>query len=95
MGLGEPAPTVTRSPGIKGKIVCFFGAEDGMIPATDVETIRKSLYDAGVRHEIFSYPSAGHAFFCEVPARGSFRQMAHDDAWKKVKKLFLDELHAA
>jgi carboxymethylenebutenolidase len=92
-GLGAPSPTVSRTDGIRGKIMCFFGAEDGSIPQEQVETVKKALYDAGVRNEVFVYPNAGHGFFCD--ARAAFYQMAHDDAWKKVKKLFLDELHGA
>jgi carboxymethylenebutenolidase len=90
-GLGEAAPTVSRTAGIKGKIICFFGGQDASIPDAQVETIRKALYDHGVRHEVFTYPNAGHGFFRD--ASGAFHQMSRDDAWKKVKKLFLDELH--
>ncbi len=91
MGLGEERPTVARSEGIRGKIMCFFGAEDQSIPPSDVEKIKKALYDGGVRSEVFVYPNAGHAFFRD--GSPAFYQMAADDAWKKVKKLFLDELH--
>jgi|SRR5579871_5214847 len=90
-GFGEEKPTVTRTDGIKGKILCFFGADDEMIPQSQVETIKKAMYDAGVRNEVFVYPNCGHAFFRD--GQPPFYQMAADDAWKRTKKLFLDELH--
>jgi carboxymethylenebutenolidase len=92
-GFGEERATLQRVEGIRGKIVLFFGAEDQSIPQRDVDAIKKALYDAGTRNEVFVYANAGHGFFCD--ARGAFYQMAHDDAWKKVKKLLLDELHGA
>jgi carboxymethylenebutenolidase len=92
-GLGEAAPTVARTAGIKGKLLLFYGGDDAHIPASQVETIRKAIYDAGVRGEIFTYPNAGHGFFCD--ARAAYHKMSADDAWKKVKKAFLDELHGA
>jgi carboxymethylenebutenolidase len=93
MGLGEQAPTVARTAGIGGKIVCFFGAKDGSISAGQIEQIKAAFYEHGTRNEVFVYPDADHGFFCD--ARGSFHRMSHDDAWRKVKKLFLDELHGS
>ncbi len=91
-GLGPPAPTVTRSKDIKGKILCLFGAQDPMIPAAQVEQIERALTEAHVRHEIVTYPDASHAFFCEVRERGSYKEAAAKDAWERVKKLFAAEL---
>jgi carboxymethylenebutenolidase len=92
-GMGDATPTVQRAEGVKGKILLFFGSDDQSIPNSEVETIKKTLYEAGTRSEIFTYANAGHGFFRD--GTGSFYQMAHDDAWKKVKKMFLDELHGA
>ena len=92
MGLGVPEPTVTRSGQIKGRILCFFGDKDPMIPASQVETIEKALTDAHVRHEVVVYPGATHAFFCERPERGTYNEPAARDAWERVKKLFAEEL---
>ncbi|MBI3270444.1 MAG: dienelactone hydrolase family protein [Planctomycetes bacterium] len=90
LGLGETAPTVARTPGTRGRIRLFFGGQDAYIPHAQVETIRKALADAGVRHEIFTYADANHGFFCD--ARASYHKPSHDDAWGKVKELFRDEL---
>ena len=90
-GLGEAAPTLARTAGIGGKITCFFGGQDGYITPAQVEQIKDAFYQHGIRNEVFVYPDAGHGFFCD--ARTDFHRMSHDDAWRKVKKLFLDELH--
>jgi carboxymethylenebutenolidase len=89
-GLGAPAPTVTRTPSIKGKIVCFFGGQDSAIPADQVATIRKALEDNHIRHEVVVYPDASHGFFCDQ--RGSYNPTAAADAWERTKRLFAEEL---
>lgn len=89
-GLGEPTPTVELTKGIRGKIVCFFGAQDSMIPKEQVETIKASLEESGVRHEVVVYPDAGHGFFCDQ--RGSFHTESAKDAWERTKRLFAEEL---
>lgn len=91
-GPGGRAPTVTRSGEIKGKILCLFGDQDGMIPAEQRATIEKALTEHHVRHEIVVYPGANHAFFCDKPERGTYNAPAATDAWERVKKLFAEEL---
>jgi carboxymethylenebutenolidase len=88
---GGPA-TVARSKDIKGKIICFFGKKDSMIPADQVQKIRHALEEGHVRHEIYEYDGASHAFFCDVASRGSHVPAAAADAWEHVKKLFAAEL---
>ena len=92
-GFGEGQRTLDATPDIRGKLVCFFGGDDHAISPAQVETIKRALYSGSVRSEVFVYPGAGHGFFCD--ARGSHHFRSADDAWKKVKKLFLDELHGA
>jgi carboxymethylenebutenolidase len=91
MGLGVAEPTVTRAGSIKGKIICFFGGQDSMIPPSQVETIKKALDDHGVKNEIVVYQDAGHAFFRDVDPKAS-RPEAAKDAWDKTKRLFAEEL---
>ena len=91
-GIGTDQLTVDRSEGIKGKILCFFGEKDASIPEAEVERIKQALYKHGIRNEVFVYPNAGHGFFRD--GNESYNAGSADDAWRKVKKLFLDELHA-
>jgi len=92
-GPGGTKPTVERTDGIKGKIVCFFGAEDASIPKAQVDTITTALETYGVRHEIVVYPNANHAFF-NNDRTTNYDAVAATDAWTKVKALFGAELQA-
>jgi carboxymethylenebutenolidase len=89
-GPGGAESTVSRTPGIGGRILCLFGADDGMIPQDQVETIRQALTDAGTDYEIVVYPGADHGFFCDQ--RATYNEAAAKDAWERVKKLFKAEL---
>jgi carboxymethylenebutenolidase len=87
---GETPATVDRAGKIKGRILCLFGEKDGYIPLDQVEKIRKALEQAKVRHEVVVYPKVGHGFFCDE--RADYDKAAADDAWKRVKALFAEEL---
>jgi carboxymethylenebutenolidase len=91
MGLGVPEPTVSRAGKIKGRIICFFGADDSMIPGDQRATIGKALEAGNVRHELVTYPGAGHAFMRNVDPK-AHRPEAARDAWEKTKRLFAEEL---
>jgi len=87
---GAGPSTIERTPGIKGRILCLFGENDGYIPASEVAAIRKALEAAKVRHEVVVYPGVGHGFFCD--ARGDYDAKSAADAWERVKKLFREEV---
>ncbi|HXC52929.1 MAG TPA: dienelactone hydrolase family protein [Candidatus Limnocylindrales bacterium] len=89
-GMGPGPATVELTPKIKGRIACFFGENDGYIPASDVEKIRSALEAAGVRHEVVVYPGVGHGFFCDE--RPDYDEKSATDAWRRVVSLFKDEL---
>jgi len=91
-GPGGGAPTVTKTGGIKGRVLCLFGAQDTMIPPAQVETIKGELEKHGVKHEVVVYPEATHGFFCDQ--RGSYHKPSAENAWERVKKLFNEELRA-
>ena len=91
----EPAPgggaaTVSRTPKIRGRIHCYFGARDAMIPPDQVEAIRRALGDAGVRHEVHVYDDADHGFHCD--RRASYHEASARDAWGHTLRLFREEL---
>jgi carboxymethylenebutenolidase len=90
-GLGAPQPTVTRSGEIKGRILCLFGGKDSMISAEQVETVKKALAAGHVRHEVVVYPDCSHAFFRDA-APAVYHKASAEDAWKRVKALFAEEL---
>ena len=75
---------------IRGKIVCLFGGKDSFIPESHVEAVRAALAKHAIRHEVVVYPDADHGFFCDQ--RGTYEKSAAEDAWKRVKQLFREEL---
>jgi carboxymethylenebutenolidase len=89
-GIASTPGTLGRTGSIRGKILCFFGENDGYIPLSDVEKIRQALEAAGVRHEIHVYPNVGHGFFCDE--RPDYDKPSADDAWRRLTTLFKEEL---
>jgi carboxymethylenebutenolidase len=43
-----------------------------------------------IPHRIFSYDGSEHGFFCDH--RDSYNPLAANDAWEKVKQLFVEQL---
>lgn len=89
-GPGGGPSTVGRTPGIEGRIHCYFGGQDALIPPDQVEAIRTALADASVRHDVHVYEDADHGFHCDQ--RASFNQAAAADAWSRTVALFDEEL---
>jgi carboxymethylenebutenolidase len=83
-------PTIERTAKIKGRILCLFGDHDSYIPPDQVEKIRGELTRHHIRHEIVVYSGVGHGFFCD--ARPDYSKPAADDAWRRVRDLFREEL---
>jgi len=89
-GPGGKESPIARTPKLKGKLVCLFGAKDALIPPAQVDAIRKALADAKKRHEVVVYPDADHGFFCDQ--RATYHAASAKDAWERVKRLFAEEL---
>ncbi len=89
-GPGGGPSTLSRTPKISGRIVCYFGGQDTMIPQDQVDAIRKSLEDAGVDHEVHVYEDADHGFNCDQ--RATYHAASAADAWEKTKALFASAL---
>ena len=89
-GPGGGGSTVSKTPGIQGRILCFFGGEDDMIPQSQVGEIRTALEAAGTRHEVHVYAGADHGFNCDQ--RATYNEDAAGDAWGRMCELFAQEL---
>lgn len=87
---GGGAPTITRTPEIKGTLYAFFGEQDAGIPLDQVDQIEAELKKYQIPHTIFRYPTAGHGFFCNH--RDSYNAAAAADAWTHVLELFQQKL---
>lgn len=83
---GGGAPTVTRTPEIKGTIYALFGTEDNSIPTVQVDEIEAELEKNNIPHRVFRYDGADHGFFCDH--RASYNPRAATDAWQQVQQLF-------
>lgn len=86
---GQPSP-IHRTNKIKGRILCFFGGKDAMIPQAQVAAIRSALEEHSIRHEIVVYDAADHGFFCDQ--RATYHEASAKDAWERVKRFFAEEL---
>jgi carboxymethylenebutenolidase len=91
-GPGGKPSTLSRTPKLRGKLLCLFGAKDALIPLAQVDAIRKALADAKKRHEVVVYDGADHGFFCDQ--RATYHAPSAQDAWERVKRLFAEELRA-
>ena len=86
---GGGAPTIDRTPEIKGTIYGFYGTQDTSIPSEQVDQIATELQKHSISHRIFRY-NADHGFFCDH--RGSYNATAAAESWEEVKHLFQQEL---
>lgn len=77
---GTPGPS-DRAKDFECPVLGLMGGADGFIPEEQVEGFRQALRDAGVKHEVVSYPGAPHSFFDR-----SFdeHKEACDDAWRRM-----------
>src|SRR5262249_6284170 len=60
--MSRPTPTLDLTPGISGRLLYLVGEDDALIDAAQRRRIGAALRDAGVDHELVSYPGTGHAF---------------------------------
>jgi carboxymethylenebutenolidase len=77
---GAPAPLEHAA-----KTLCpvlgLFGGADEAIPPNQVQAFDRGLDEAGVEHEIVTYPGAPHSFFDRAQAEHA---EASEDAWRRV-----------
>jgi len=85
---GGGAPSLELVPAIQGRLLCFCGDEDGLIPETDVLAIERALQASP--HRLIRVPGAGHGYMCE--AREAFREGAAAEGWRQMLALFAEEL---
>jgi len=89
-GPGGAPSTLSRTPKIKGRIQCYFGGKDAMIPNDQVVAVREALSKAGVDSSVDVYPDADHGFHCDQ--RATYHAPSAKDAWAKTLALFESKL---
>jgi len=60
-----------------------FGADDALIPSSDIEELRRRARATGQPVEIVVYPGAGHAFMNDTRP-DAYRPEAAADAWRRM-----------
>jgi carboxymethylenebutenolidase len=90
--LGQPQPTLARTPGITGRLLVLVGERDRVISPKQRRQIADALEAADVRHDVAEYGGAGHGFLND--RRDTFDAAAAEDAWARIRALFADELLA-
>src|ERR671910_970730 len=77
---GSPGPA-QRAGELQAPILGLMGGDDPMIPPEAVAAFERALEDAGVEHELVTYPGAPHSFFDRK--QEEFAE-ASEDAWNRV-----------
>ena len=77
---GDMSP-IRRAVDMHGPVLGLFGGADEGIPPDQVEAFDTALAEAGVEHEIVTYPGAPHSFF---DRRYEEHAEACADAWRRV-----------
>ncbi len=99
---GQPGPSLALVPQIPGRLWCFCGTADPLIPAAELEAIARALSQANggeaalveadrpagqpPRHRLLLAAGAGHGYLCE--ARGDFDPQAARAGWSAMLGLF-------
>jgi dienelactone hydrolase len=96
---GLDSPTPADAANIRGKILVLHGADDPMVPPSEMEAFMKEMRDARVDWQLIAYGGAVHSF--TEPRAGSDRTRgaAYDEradrrSWEHMR-LFLNEVFAA
>ncbi len=77
---GSPGP-IQQADAFRAPILALMGGADEAIPAHDVAAFEEALEQAGVEHEVVTYPGAPHSFFDRK--QEEFAD-ASEDAWRRV-----------
>ena len=83
----EPGAPINGSQNIQAPMILFFGEQDQSIPMDQVRQIDETLRRLGKQYQLYTYPQAGHGFFCEERA-GNYNAEASADAWPKTIEFF-------
>ena len=88
---GGGAPTLADVPQIPGRLWCFCGDQDPLMPPEELSAIQQALAAGpGQRHRFLMAPGAGHGYMCE--ARSDFHPQASAAGWGAMLQLFGEAL---
>ena len=88
---GGGPPTLADVPQIQGRLWCFCGDQDPLMPPEELSAIDAALArEPGGRHRFVLAQGASHGYMCE--ARGDFHPNAAAAGWKAMLSLFSEAL---
>ena len=87
---GGGPPTLAVVPQIPGRLWCFCGDSDPLMPPEEIAAIDRALSGAHGRHRLVLAPGAGHGYMCE--ARADFHPEASRAGWSAMLQLFAQTL---
>jgi len=76
---------------VRCPVLALFGAEDALIPQSDVAELRRRAGERRLPIEVVVYPGAGHAFANESRPE-AYREAAAIDGWRRAFDFFAKEL---
>jgi carboxymethylenebutenolidase len=79
--IGEGGTVLEQADRVKYPVLGLFGGADQGIPPEDVQALDRQLDQAGVEHEIVTYPGAPHSFF---DRRATDFAQESSDSWRRV-----------
>jgi len=94
---GGGPPSLELVEGIPGRLWCFCGEADPLMPPEEIAALEAALTaangglparDAGVRHRLIVAPGAGHGYLCE--ARADFNPEGARQGWEAMLALFAE-----
>lgn len=96
---GLPTDSVTNPKQVKAKLLVCNGADDGFVPAEQIDGFKKAMVDAGINFKFVNYPGAIHAFSNpDADSLGkkfnlplAYNKQADEESWKDMK-MFLEEI---
>ena len=80
-GLSEDPGALQRAGELRAPILALMGGADAAIPPDVVEAFDAALDEAGVEHEVVTYPGAPHSFF---DRHFEEHAAASEDAWGRT-----------
>ena len=90
---GGGPPSLELLGQVAGRLWCFCGDDDPLIPAAEVASIAAALGNAdpsGARHRLMRAAAAGHGYMCSE--REVFNEAAAAEGWRSMLELFGGEL---
>ena len=85
--------TLSVVPEVAGRLWCFCGDQDPLMPAEELQAIDRALRSAdpeGIRHRLVVAAGAGHGYMCQ--ARADFHPEAAASGWNQMLELFAEAL---